>query len=539
MSSMPSDALVTRLVGALGSVLARVAEPEAVLGTILQQSVALAGATRGVFVEVSPGGEMAFTVLHSYRADLLGDSGHYSRAILRTCLRTGEDVMLRNASAEVPADESRTARLHGMVSVLCMPIRVGERIAALVHLESNGIGCFDDSHRRLLRPLLDSVAPVLEALAAGRAVLQERDRLAESEQGLRGEAEESRSLLAREWSFGRFVGRSSPVRDLEARVRAAAAAPYPVLLLGETGTGKSILARILHSASPRAQQPFVTVFCPSLERSMVETELFGHRRGAFTGAVSDSVGKVQIAELGTLFLDEIGELPAEIQPKLLRLLQEKTYERLGDAHERQADVRVIAATSLDLELEARQGRFRRDLFEWLNYVPVRVPPLRERREDIPAILRHCLDQTATGRWVEIAPEAACWLRDLDFAWPGNVRHLEQLAARISLEESRRALGPRDLERLLDAPGIATPPRPVEAAGAPPAAPAPGPASVTRPSDLGLEAGLPRLLQEAERSWLEAALRRHPDLTRAELAAKLKISESALYKKLRLYGLGGP
>ena len=537
--STPTDILVRQLVGALREVLARIAEPDTVLATILEQAVSLTGASRGVFVQVSPGGELSFTVLHSYRADLLQDAGHYSRAIFATSLRTGEDVVLENACADVPVEESETVRLYGMVSVLCMPIRVGERIAALVHLESPGVGYFDESHRRLLRPLLDVVTPVLEALAAGRAVLQERDRLAESEQRLLEEAAESRRLLARDWSFGRFVGRSGAVRELESLVRRAAAAPYPVLLIGETGTGKSILARILHSASPRAKQALVTVFCPSFEKSMVEAELFGHRRGAFTGAVSDRIGKVQAAERGTLFLDEIGELPLEIQPKLLRLLQERTYERLGDAQEQHADVRVIAATSSDLEQEVREGRFRRDLFERLNYVPVRVAPLRERRGDIPAILRHCLDRTEAGRWVEISGEAARYLEELDSSWPGNVRHLEQLAARITLEEQRRPLRVEDVKRLLDARAPQSAGAEARATGAPPPRPQEPPAKNEPPLASGpeLEAGLPRLLEEAERSWLEAALRRHPDLTRAELAAKLKISESALYKKLRFYGLG--
>jgi transcriptional regulator with GAF, ATPase, and Fis domain len=528
----PADQLVSQLVGALRGVLARVAEPETVLATILQQAVSLTGASRGVFVEVSPGGELSFMVLQSYRADLLQDSGHYSRAIFATCLRTGEDVVLDNACADVPVEESVTVRRFGMVSVLCMPIRVGERIAALLHL--------DDSHRRLLRPLLDLVTPVLEALAAGRAVLQERDRLAESEQRLLEEAEENRQLLARDWSFGRFVGRGTAVRELESLVRRAAAAPYPVLLIGETGTGKSLLARILHSASPRAKQAFVTVFCPSFEKSMVEAELFGHRRGAFTGAVTDRIGKVQAAERGTLFLDEIGDLPLEIQPKLLRLLQERTYERLGDAEERRADVRVIAATNRDLEREVHEGRFRRDLFERLNYVPVRVPPLRERREDIPVILRHCLDQAEAARWAEISEAASHYLEELDFSWPGNVRHLEQLAARITLEEQRRPLTVQDLQRLLDARAPRSPDPGTPAAG--------GTASRSQPpmtkseppraSETDLEAGLPQLLEDAEKSWLETAMSRHPDLTRAELATKLKISESALYRKLRQYGLAG-
>ncbi len=171
---------------------------------------------------------------------------------------------------------------------------------------------------------------------------------------------------------------------------------------------------------------------------------------------------------------------------------------------------------------------------------MRVPPLRERLEDIPVILRHCLDQTETGRWVEIGADAARYLQALDFSWPGNVRHLEQLAARLSIEGQRRPIAVADLERLLGA-GVAR--AAAEAAG-----PVPGGVPVgerapagkgARPdATLGLEAGLPLLLAEAERSWLEAALRRHPGVTRAELAAKLKISESALYKKLRLYGLGG-
>jgi transcriptional regulator with GAF, ATPase, and Fis domain len=537
--SAPYDVLVGQLVVALSGVLARVAEPETVLATILRQAVSITGATRGVFVEVSPGGELAFSVLHSYRADALEDSGHYSRAVFATCLRTGEDLVLRNAVADMPVGQAGTVRLYRMAAVLCMPIRAGGRIAALLHLESGQVGYFDDSHRRLLRPILDLVAPVLEALAAGRAVLQERDRLAESEQRLLEEAEENRQLLARDWSFGRFVGRSPAVRELETLVRRAAAAPYPVLLIGETGTGKSILARILHAASPRARHPFVTVFCPSLEKSMLEAEMFGHRRGAFTGAVADRSGKVQAAERGTLFLDEIGDLPLDLQPKLLRLLQESTYERIGDPLERRADMRVIAATNRDIEQEVREGRFRRDLFERLAYVPVRVPPLRERREDIPAILRHCLDQTEAGRWVEIGPQAADYLRELDFSWPGNVRHLEQLAARITIEDQRRPITIADLTRLLDdrAPRSGTADAP-EPGAAPSGARPPAPTAAPRATGLDFEAGLPSLLEEAEKSWLAAALARYRDLTRAELAAKLKISESALYKKLRLYGLGG-
>jgi DNA-binding NtrC family response regulator len=213
-----------------------------------------------------------------------------------------------------------------------------------------------------------------------------------------------------------------------------------------------------------------------------------------------------------LFLDEIGDLPLEIQPKLLRLLQEQTYERIGDPTEHHVDLRIIAATNRDLEREVAEGRFRLDLFERLNFVPVRIPPLRERTEDIPRLLRHALDQHEQGRWIEISPEAARRLSELDFAWPGNVRHLEQLAARLSLGGTPSPVGAEDLLALLDR----------RRAG-------------DRPASADLSTGLPALLADAERSWLEQALRFHPQATRAELATRLKISESALYKKLKQYG----
>jgi transcriptional regulator with GAF, ATPase, and Fis domain len=394
-----------------------------------------------------------------------------------------------------------------------MPIRTSSTIAAIVHLEHRGEGHFTEDHRERLRSLLEVAGPVLEAMQEGRRVLGERDRLRASETRLRSEAEENRKQLATDWSFGRFVGRSPAVRELEETVRRVAATDFPVLLLGETGTGKSIVARVIHYMGPRADQPFVTVFCPSLEKGMVEAELFGHRRGAFTGALSDQPGKAQAADGGTLFLDEIGDLPLDIQPKLLRLLQEKTFERIGDPKERHVDLRIVAATNRDLEHEVAEGRFRRDLYERLNYVPVRVPPLRERLEDVPLLLRHALDQQASGRWVEISSEAERCLRDLDFAWPGNVRHLEQLAARLSLGNVSSPVTPEDILTRLD--------RARE--GAPATA-------------ADLSSGLPSLLEEAERSWLERALRLYPNLTRSELASRLKISESALYKKLRQYGL---
>jgi transcriptional regulator with GAF, ATPase, and Fis domain len=516
----PTTQAARSLVEALRGVLCQVAEPTAVLRSILEQAVSQTGAQRGLFVEVAEGGDLAFKVLHGFQPEQLeGEAGRFSRQLFKRVLEGDEAVWLASMLDDPCFQGLESVRALQAAAVLCTPIRTGRRIGALLYLEHRQPGYFRKEHLALVKSFAQVAGPVLEAMQAGGEAIRERDQLRISETRYRGEAEESRQLLATQWSFGSFIGRSPAVRELESTIRKAAATTFPVLIQGETGTGKSILARILHYAGPRAKGPLVTVFCPSLEKGMVEAELFGHRRGAFTGAVMDRLGKVQAAEGGTLFLDEIGELPPEIQPKLLRLLQEKTFERVGDPRESAADVRVIAATNRDLETEVREGRFRQDLYERLNFIPVDVPPLRERTGDIPLLLRHCLDQTDAGRWVEITPEAARFLEGLDFAWPGNVRHLEQLAARLAMEGRAGPFPADELMRLLAVRGA----RP--AAGRVEAAP-----------EANLEAGLPRLLEESERGWLEEALRRHPKLTRGQLAAKLKISESLLYKKLRQYGI---
>ncbi len=507
----------TELIEALHGVLRQVAEPTHVLKIILEQAVSRTGAERGLFVEVAEAGQLEYRVLHGFSPQQLeGDAGQFSRSLFTRVSETGEDVLLASATDDPYFAGIQSVRALRVASMLCMPIHAAGRVAAIVHLEHRREGHFTAAHREQLRSLLDLAGPVLETLKAGRTVIGERDRLHASETRLRSEAEESRKLLRSDWSFGRFVGRSQVVRDLEVTVRRVAATNFPVLLLGESGTGKSVIARVIHYGSARAAHPLITVFCPSLERGMVEAELFGHKKGSFTGAQADRIGKVQAADQGTLFLDEIGELPLEIQPKLLRLLQEKTFEQMGDPKERHADLRVIAATNRDLEYEVEQGRFRRDLYERLNYVPVRIPPLRERVDDIALLLRHALDQSESGRWIEVSAAAEQCLRDLDYAWPGNVRHLEQLAARLSLGGVTSPVTPEAILELLNW-------RP--------------PAGATTATANDLSQGLPSLLEDAERSWLGEALRIYPGLTRAELAARLKISESALYKKLRHYGLG--
>ena len=235
------------------------------------------------------------------------------------------------------------------------------------------------------------------------------------------------------------------MRDVMEMLMRAAATPASILIFGESGTGKSVAARAVHQHSHLADKPFVTVSCPSLSKELLESELFGHVKGSFTGAVKDHWGKVKAADGGTLFLDEIGDLPMEIQPKLLRLLQEREYERLGENVTRQANVRVIAATNRDLKKRVAEGAFREDLYFRLNVIAVEMPPLRNLHEDLVRFANHYLNHFAAqcGRPLEgFSDEASACIRA--YAWPGNLRELRNAIERAVILSRESKLLPNDL-----------------------------------------------------------------------------------------------
>jgi formate hydrogenlyase transcriptional activator len=209
-----------------------------------------------------------------------------------------------------------------------------------------------------------------------------------------------------------------------------AASDATVLLLGETGTGKELIARAIHERSLREREAFVTLNCAAIPGTLFESELFGHEKGSFTGAYTQKVGRLEMADRGTLFLDEVGDMPLEIQPKLLRALQERTFERVGSARTKSVDVRLVAATNRDLEEMMAERQFRSDLYYRLNVFPIRIPPLRERREDIPLLVQYFAQKYARrmGKLVETVP-AATMQRLVNWHWPGNVRELQNMIER--------------------------------------------------------------------------------------------------------------
>ena len=238
------------------------------------------------------------------------------------------------------------------------------------------------------------------------------------------------SKVREEASFDGIIGRSRALRSVLREIRMVAPTDSTVLIYGETGTGKELIAHAIHELSPRRSNAFVKLNCAAIPSGLLESELFGHERGAFTGAIGQRLGRFEVANHGTAFLDEIGEIPLELQPKLLRVLQEREFERLGSMRTLRTDARLIAATNSNLAAMVEEQRFRSDLFYRLNVFPVRVPPLRERREDIPLLVRHFARQFATRmkrHHESISPETMRALCEYD--WPGNIRELQNLIER--------------------------------------------------------------------------------------------------------------
>ncbi|HVP68254.1 MAG TPA: sigma-54 dependent transcriptional regulator [Anaeromyxobacteraceae bacterium] len=323
---------------------------------------------------------------------------------------------------------------------------------------------------------------------------------------------EENAVLRREAGSGEMLGEGASMRRLREIVHRAAASEGRVLVVGENGTGKELVARALHAGSRRREGPFVKLNCAAVPAELIESELFGHEKGAFTGAITARKGKFELADRGTLFLDEVGDMPAAMQAKVLRVLQEGEFERVGGGAPLRCDVRVIAATNKDLHAEVAAGRFREDLYYRLAVVPIPVPPLRERREDIPELAAAFLAEACEKngrRAMRLDREAVAALQSHD--WPGNVRELRNLVERIAILCDGPEISADDVAAVLPA---ARPPR----------------------GDRYREgAPLKDLLDEAEREIVLAALSAHRD-NMAETARALGLERSHLYKKLRALGI---
>lgn len=333
---------------------------------------------------------------------------------------------------------------------------------------------------------------------------------------------ENRSLKAKLHSLhdGHFIiGHSKPMRDVYSVIEKIAPSAVTALLLGESGTGKELVARAIHESGNRRDKPFVKVNCAALPETLLESELFGHERGAFTGAHATRPGRFELADSGTIFLDEIGEMPLALQAKMLRILQEKQFERIGGSRTYDVDVRIIAATNVGLEQAVAEGEFRADLYYRLNVVPIMLPPLRERQEDIPLLFNHFLSMSnqRNSKNILLTSELLDFL--MEYRWPGNVREMQNLVERMVIlaEGDRLTLG--DLP-----PGIM----------AAKSLPSPAPVGEQHRQAEVLPIGR-KSLQDIERDEVEAALRRH-GWVQVRAARELGLTPRQIGYRIKRYGL---
>src|SRR6202047_2160180 len=336
-------------------------------------------------------------------------------SLLGRVFKTGKPFVLGVMSEEVAPEESPEARAEALESGCALPLISRGRTLGVLTLGSRVENSIRPEDVDFLVRAAGQLAIAIENRLAYREVAELKDKLAQEKLYLEDE-------IRGEIDFEGIVGQSSALRHVLNLVETVAPSDSTVLLLGETGTGKELIARAIHERSRRKDRTFVKLNCAAIPTGLLESELFGHERGAFTGAIAQKIGRLELADQGTLFLDEVGDIPIEIQPKLLRALQEREFERLGSTHTRKANVRLVAATNRDLEKMIAAREFRSDLYYRLNVFPIRIPPLRQRKEDISLLVSYFVQKFAKQMQKNIVNTPAAVMKALTaWEWPGNVR----------------------------------------------------------------------------------------------------------------------
>lgn len=334
--------------------------------------------------------------------------------------RSGEAVILSRQELQ---SEPIAAQLE-IQSLAHVPLKARSGIVGVLSLGARRENAFSADDLTFLTQIAHQVAIAVENAVAFAEVSDLKNKLAQEKLYLEGE-------IRSELKFDEIIGKSEALRRVLQQIETVASTDSTVLIYGETGTGKELVARSVHSLSSRRGKTFIKLNCAAVPAGLLESELFGHEKGAFTGAVNQKIGRIELADKGTLFLDEIGELPLELQPKLLRVLQDREFERLGGIHTLHVDVRIIAATNRDLHQDVADKQFREDLFYRLNVFPIELPPLRQRRTDIPILVRHFVNKHSArmGKHVEIVPDETMTVLQ-NWSWPGNIRELENMIERM-------------------------------------------------------------------------------------------------------------
>jgi transcriptional regulator with GAF, ATPase, and Fis domain len=405
---------------------------QALLEALLDGAIEATGADKG-FVILARDNKTEVRAARNLRQESLPEAvQQLSDSILAKVIETKRPLIVHNAIADAAFKSAASVMNLRLCSVMCAPLIAGGELLGLIYLGNDAVANLFDPRS------LD----VLTVFAAQASLILQNAMLLES---LRTDNAELEKKLKSQ-RFGDIIGSCASMLEVFRKVQKVAPTDISVLITGETGTGKELIAREIHNRSSRAQGPFVVINCGAIPENLMESELFGHVRGAFTGAVATRQGKFQAADKGTLFLDEIGELPIALQVKLLRALQERVVTKVGDSKPERVDIRVIAATNRDLEEEIRKGTFREDLYYRLNVVNIYLPPLRERADDVVVIAKLLLQKYAQELGSQVrgfTPNALIAIKKYD--WPGNVRQLENRIKKALVLCDKSLIGPEDLD----------------------------------------------------------------------------------------------
>ncbi len=401
------------------------------LDALMDAVIQIANADKG-FLILMDGDTVDVKVARNLKRENITDAvSQLSDAIIAKVVRSKRPVIISDAMHDSEFAGSKSVMALKLTSVICAPLLDRGRLLGLIYVGNDSV--VDLFQEETLKAL--TVFSSQASLIVANALLLDELRV------------DNKKLHERleQFRFGEIVGTSPPMQQVFRKVEKISPTDISVLITGETGTGKELIAREVHARSPRAGKPFITINCGAIPENLLESELFGHVKGAFTGAVANKLGKFQAADGGTLFLDEIGEMPLELQVKILRAIQERVVIRVGDTRPESVDIRILTATNRELEKEIAGGRFREDLYYRLNVVNVHLPPLRERGEDVLVIARYLLSRYAREFDAKVkgfSPNSTVAIRK--YHWPGNIRELENRIKKAVVLCDSTVIGPDDL-----------------------------------------------------------------------------------------------
>jgi len=424
----------------IGKLVASEMEIEALLRLAMDKVIEVTRAQRGFIALIEEKNKLDFKVArHLEKSDIDQPRFQVSRSVIEKVMANGETICLRDAMADATFGGAESVMRLQLLSVLCTPIKIADRVAGVIYVDNSNVKqLFDATVGDLLAAFAEQIAIALKNAYVFSDLKRSHQQLANE--------------LRANYKFDNIIGSSPAMTKILQLVAQVADTDTTVLIQGENGTGKELIARALHYNSSRRDKPFVAVNCGAIPENLIESELFGHEKGAFTGAINRKQGKFALADGGAIFLDEIGEMTPAMQVKLLRVLQDGTFSPVGSAAEKQCDVRVIAATNRELKKMLADKTFRDDLYYRLNVINLTVPPLRDRREDLLLLIEHFLRKYGKGTQPPRLSKAAEQIL-LDYDYPGNVRQLENVMQRAVILCKGDLIEAQHLPEDLQAAGI--------------------------------------------------------------------------------------